>query len=262
MKKLYIGIDIGGSTIRGVLLEEAAANPIRSFTVQIPNNKSAFTKKLLESTKKLIGKHKIAGIGIGVPGIVDSKRNILVHASNPPFLKNWGPKNILRSLRVPIRIDNDSRCFLRSEAFLGAGRGYKNIVAIAIGTGIGSGILINGKIYRGSHNKAGELGNIIIDQRKTFEQLGAKKAFLKTGNTSEIIGIGVANAINMLDPDIVILGGGGGLSKKLNMKTVLSIAKKYAIYSLRGKIPIVQGKLGELAQAIGATLLFQKNLSD
>jgi len=108
---------------------------------------------------------------------------------------------------------------------------------------------------------AGELGHAVIDRGKTFEQLGAKSAFLKTGDTSKIIGIGVANAINTLDPDIVILGGGGGLSKKVNMKTVRSVAQKYIIYSVRGKIPIVRGILGELAQAIGAALLFQ-NLPD
>jgi glucokinase len=99
---------------------------------------------------------------------------------------------------------------------------------------------------------------MIIQNGKTFQELGAKDAFLKLGNRSRIIGIGVANIVNILDPDIVILGGGGGLSKNVKLKTVQSVADKHIIHSIGGKTLIVKGKLGEFAQAIGAALLFKK----
>jgi len=103
---------------------------------------------------------------------------------------------------------------------------------------------------------------MIIDGKRTFQQLGAKGAFLKLGNRSKVIGVGIANIVNILDPDIVILGGGGGLSKNVNLQIVRVVANRYIRRPLRGKTPVVKGKLGESAQAIGAALLFHKNLPD
>ncbi len=144
---------------------------------------------------------------------------------------------------------------MRGEAIIGVGRGYKNIVVLTAGTGIGGGLMVNDKIYYGSNNGAGEFGHMILDNNKTFEQLAAKKAFLKMGDRSKIIGIGIANLINALDPQIVILGGGGVVEGGIKIGTVQKIARKYIVSPLAKKTPIIKGKLGEYSQAIGAALL-------
>ena len=253
---MKLGIDIGGTKIRAVLLSDKNKR-IFAFNIETPKSKKAFLKNLETEIIKIIQKYEISGIGIGLPGIVDAKRGILIKAPHIQFLKNWQAKKFFSKFNKNIEIENDGRCFVLAEAKLGAGRNFKNIVGLTIGTGIGGGIIIDRKIYHGENNSAGEFGHIIIDNNKTFEQLSAKEAFIKYGDRSEIIGIGIANIINILNPDIVILGGGGIISGKVNISTIRSIAKKYIMSSLAKNTPIVQGKLGEDSPAIGAALLLK-----
>ena len=257
MQKFYLGIDVGGSKIRGILLDSPKKKYSFAFNVNTPKNRKKFLKILEREIVKIIKAGKIAGIGIGLPGIVDIKKGILIKAPHLPFLNNWPAKKFLLRFNKNLKFDNDSRCFMISEAMLGAGKEYKNIIGITIGTGIGGGIVINSKIYYGKNYGAGEFGKMVIAHKKTFEQLGAKEAFLKIGDTSKIIGIGIANLINILDPGIVILGGGGIYSGKMKIGTVRKTAKKYIMSPLAKKTPIIKGKLGENSQAIGAALLFK-----
>lgn len=256
MQKIYLGIDIGGTKIRGILLDKRKKySP--AFNLATPRNKKIFLRILEDEICKTIKKKKIIGIGVGLPGIIDIKRGILIKAPNLPYLNGWQAKKFLLTFNKNLKFDNDSRCFAIAEAMLGAGKGHKNIIGITIGTGIGGGIVINNKIYYGKHYGAGEFGKMVIDNKKTFEQIGAKEAFLKYGDRSEVIGIGVANLINIFDPDIVILGGGGLYSGKVKIGTVRKTAKKYVMSPLGKKTPIIKGKLGENSQAIGAALLFR-----
>ncbi len=257
MQKIYLGIDVGGSKIRGILLDSSKKRWSFAFNVNTSKNRKKFLKILEKEIARIIKGRKIAGIGIGLPGIIDIKNGILIEAPHLPFLKNWHAQKFFSKFNKNLKFDNDSRCFVVGETMLGAGKGYKNIIGIAIGTGIGGGIVINNKIYYGKYYGAGEFGKMVIDNKKTFEQMGAKEAFLKTGNTSKIIGIGVANLINILDPEIVILGGGGIYSGKVKLGNVRKTAKKYIMSPLGKKTPIIKGKLGENSQAIGAALLFK-----
>lgn len=253
---MKIGIDVGGTKIRAVLLDSKNRR-IFGFNIETPKNKKVFSKNLEAEIGKLVQKYKISGIGIGLPGVVDKSRGILIKAPHIPFLKNWQAKKFFLEFNNNIEIENDSRCFTLAEFKLGAGRDFKDIVGLTIGTGIGGGIIIDGKIYYGKNNSAGEFGHIIIDDQKIFEQLAAKEAFIKYGDRSEIIGIGVANIINILNPEIVILGGGGVVSGKVKIEIVKKTAKKYIISPSAQKTPIVKSKLGEDSPAIGATLLLK-----
>lgn len=256
MEKPYLGIDIGGSKIKGVLFDSRKNQWFPVFNVKTPKNKKGFLIVLDREINKIIQKKKIAGIGIGLPGIVNLKRGILIKAPNLPFLNNWQAGKFFSKFKVKTKFDNDSRCFIIGEFRLGAGRNYKNIVGIGVGTGIGGGIVINNKIYYGKNYNAGEFGHMIIDGKKNLEQMGAKKAFLKYGDRSEIIGIGVANIINILDPEVVILGGGGVAGDKVKIEIVRKTAQKYTMSPLAKKTPIIKGELGENSQAVGSAMLF------
>ena len=255
--KFYLGIDIGGTKIRTVFLRGLKKQKVCPYAIKLPKNKKDLFNILNDLIRRAAGNKKIAGIGVGLPGITDSRQRILIKAPNLPFLNGWEVKKFFRKFAKEVKIDNDVNCFLIAEANWGAGRGNKNLIGVARGTGIGGGIIIGGKMYGGKNNSAAEFGHIIIDKGRTLEQLAAKKAFLKFGDRSEIIGIGVANLINAFDPDKVILGGGGVVGGGIKIKTVGRVAKKYIMSPLSKKTPIVRGKLGDAAQAIGAALLFK-----
>ncbi|MFA4890338.1 MAG: ROK family protein [Candidatus Paceibacterota bacterium] len=257
MQKIYLGVDVGGTKIKAILLNIKSGRRFGAFEGKTPQNFPAFNKFLEKGIKGVIKKTKISGIGIGLPGVV--KDGKLLEAPHLHFLKNWNVRKFLSRFRVPVKVENDSRCFLVSESILGAGKNKKNIAVLTIGTGIGGGLMINGKIYRGG-GSAGEFGHMIINREKTLEELGAKKAFLKMGDRSKVIGAGIADIINAFDPDVVILGGGGVFHGGMNMEKVKKVARKNIISPVSKKTKIVRGKLGESAQAIGAALLFKVKL--
>ena len=240
------------------MIDSVSKKILSKFIVLTPKSKTVFLKTLDTEIVKLVGRNKISGIGIGLASVV-GKHGFLRKTSKFPFMGKWNAKKFFAKFHYKVKIDNDCRCFLLAEATLGAAKNKKNVLAMTIGTGIGSGIMIDGEIYSGSGNSAGEVGHIIIDGNKTFEELAAKKSFQKYGDRSKVIGIGVANLINVLNPDIVILGGGGILTGKVYLKTVRSVAKKYIASLLAQKTPIIKSRLGELGPALGAAIMSQKS---
>ncbi len=255
--RYYLGVDIGGSNVKMVLVRKDGTRKGATIVFKTPRQKKRLLKTLTAHLKKFIAENAVEGIGVGVPGIVEPKKGILVNAPNLPFLNGWNVKNFFRKFSLPVRVDNDSRCFLRAEARYGVGRGYRHIAVLTIGTGIGGGLLIDGKMYFGSRSGAGEFGHMVVNQGKTLEQLAGKKAYLKHGDRSEVVGIGVANIVNAFDPEIIILGGGGIFGSTLRISKIRSVAKKYVSSPLGKKTRIMKGKLREYAGAIGATLLFK-----
>lgn len=249
-----LGIDIGGTKIRGVVID-SRNKKVADFDIKTPKNKKDFLAALERGIKGISVCYKIFGIGIGLPGIVDVKRGVLVKAPNLPFLDGWQAAEFFKKFSRRVKIENDSRCFLLAESKFGAARKYKNIVGLTIGTGIGGAVMIDGRIYRGANDGTGEIGHMIIDNKKTFEQLAAKKAFEKYGDRSKIIGIGVANIVNVLNPEAVIVGGGGVATGGVKIEIVKKEAKKYIISPLAKNTPIIKGEFGKYASAFGAALL-------
>lgn len=256
-KSFYLGLDVGGSKIRGVLLAVRENRYIFVFEAKTPKNRKLFLKVLEREIWKIIQSKNIVGIGIGLPGIVDMKRGVLIKAPNLAFLNGWQAKKFFSRFKIKTKFDNDSRCFLRAEAMMGAGKKYKNIIALTIGTGIGGGIMINRKIDYGKHFGAGEFGHMILDSRGSLEALGGKKAFLKKYDYHRAIGLGVSDLVNAFDPEAVILGGGPVMSGSVQIEKIKKVARKYIMSPLAKKTPIIKGKLGEYSQAVGAALLLK-----
>lgn len=274
--RYYFGIDIGGSKIKAVLLKNLNRQKPKLFVIDTPRNRKIFLQKVEALILKVAAGKPLTGIGAGVPGIFDAKMGLLIKAPNTQFLNGWNVRIFLKKFAGAVRIDNDSRCFLRGEASWGAARGYKNVLGVAIGTGVGGGIMVDGKMYYGASNGAGEWGHTIIQIKSSppkanppqaekfkvqsygWEKLVGKKAFLKYGDRSEIVGIGVANLVNVFDPDAVILGGGGVTSGSIRLDKVRHIARRYVISPFGKKTLIIKGRLGDAAAAIGAALLFKE----
>lgn len=268
MAKNYIGIDIGGTKILGAVVSESGKIS-KQFLIPTPRSKTDFLRNLKTAVAKLLSAQKISGIGVGVPGVLDMQRKVLLRAPNLPFLNGWRIEKFFAEFHLPVLTDNDSRCFLRAEAGLGAGHGYRNIAGLTIGTGIGGGIVIGGKIYFGAHNSAGEFGHVLMNKNRDLESLAGKKSRIPQTKKDVEIGRGVANIINVLNPEIIILGGGAVTESRINpapenksgvnLSEIKRIAKKHILSPLAQKTSIVKGVLGQTAQAIGAAMLFRSS---
>jgi glucokinase len=159
-KKTVIGIDLGGTNVRaGVIkdgkLVKVIAKPIRS---------SGSKEEVLEDLFAVIDDlkiSKIGGIGVGVPSLVDAKTGIIRDTTNIPSWKEVPLRKILeRRFKAPIYIDNDANCFALGERAFGHGKACANFVGLILGTGLGAGIVSNGKLHSGVDCGAGEFGTI------------------------------------------------------------------------------------------------------
>lgn len=156
-----IGVDVGGTTIAGAVVDLAGNILVRQHYPSAHRGESvAVVIDLIENLMRSAGlqQRHLWGIGLGIPGVTDMAGQKVTHA---PAV-GWESLDIGRIIRdrfkVPFFADNDVNCFARGELWRGALRGVSNGLAIAVGTGIGVGLVINGQLYQGSHNAAGEVG--------------------------------------------------------------------------------------------------------
>ena len=167
MKKYRIGVDIGGTNIKIALVDfdgkiiYSNTTPTRAemgYEAGINNIKQAI-KDLAQETKMDL--KSIEAIGFGLPGQIDYKAGIVKNLPNIPGWVNVPLAKIIEEeFSIPTRLDNDVRCAALGELNFGAGKGCENLICITVGTGIGSGIILNGKLVRGASNAAGEIGHI------------------------------------------------------------------------------------------------------
>ncbi len=169
MKNYAIGIDVGGTGLKGVVLHDTG---VRSFLTRVPTEAEKGGKSVLDKVlvliEAIIDKHgtrkNLLGIGIGTPGAVNASGTVIGGAQNLP---DWEGTNIIKPIRqrfgLPVKTANDALAMTLAEWRFGAGKGLDNIVCLTLGTGIGGGIVANGRIYKGAHGLAGELGHISVD---------------------------------------------------------------------------------------------------
>jgi glucokinase len=302
MKKYVVGVDVGGTNIKLGLVHP------RGFVIA----RSHFpTKPFSSSKKKLIGvlareiekiisseglKHKdIAGIGIGLPGLIDYDRGVVLFLPNIPGWKNVPLKSILeKKLKLPVFVENDVKLITLAEWRFGAGKGVKNLICMTLGTGVGSGLILDNRLYRGAANAAGELGHVPLNEKGPacncggfgcFERyVGNKALFIlagqimnkpdmttqkmfalaEKGQTKALkfwreaathIGNGLVGVVNLLNPELIVIGGGVSNNEKYLFPTIKEVVKKRAM-SLQGSIvQIKRAKFGDDAGIIGAQVL-------
>lgn len=271
-ERKIIAVDLGGTYLRTAVVKN---NKITRYEKKrTPKNKTALIKELVKSIENLMVRD-IRGIGVASPGPLE---NGII--KNPPniALKNYNLKKALKNkFKVKVEIENDANCVAIAESKFGCKR--KNFFILTLGTGIGGGIIINGKLYKGN-GCAGELGHIILHNSKYFENLGAwkrtkiltRKYFKKQvliidlvkmrdkrarkilEELSFYLGQGIASLINIFDPEIVVLGGGMREVGKKFLARIKKQTEKYVI--LPHKPKIVWTKLKHPG-ILGASLLIK-----
>lgn len=167
-----IGIDVGGTNVKIALVDENGkiiySNSVPTYAKMgyeyTVNNIKQAIKDLMKETETQ--PKDIQGIGFDFPGQVDYKTGVVKLAPNIPGWVNVPIAQMIEEeFHIPTKIDNDVRCAALGEMLFGAGRGCENFVCITVGTGIGSGLVVNGQIVRGASNAAGELGHIKLQMK-------------------------------------------------------------------------------------------------
>ena len=311
---MYLGIDLGGTNIAAALVD--GGGTIQSRT-SIPTDSSggadSVIKGLMDVSETLIGGAASAplSIGIGVPGTVDDEAGAVVFTPNLPLRK----VNITRALRerfgCPVRLGNDANCAALGELVAGGAKGAQDVVLITLGTGIGGGLIIGGRLITGVSGGGCELGHQVIvaggrkcgcgrlgcwesyasatglvrtaaDYLETrhdsliwalcggdMKKIGAKSVFdaFRAGDhaakliVGEYIGhlcTGLINLINMLEPELICVGGGVSYAWDCIAEPVQKIIDAEKYYRFSPEAPhtrIVRAELGNDAGIIGAAML-------
>jgi glucokinase len=171
-KKFIIGIDLGGTNLKIALLD-LKYNIIYKNVLSTKGfvKKESLILAIINSINGIIRnsnliKKNILGVGLGLPGPIDIKRGLVHFFPNIPGWKEVNLKSILnKKLRLPIFLDNDANLMCLAEYKLGAAQGFKNVVSLTLGTGVGGGIIIDGNLYRGSSFASAEIGHMPINEK-------------------------------------------------------------------------------------------------
>jgi len=302
MKKYVVGVDVGGTNIKlGVVAPSGQVIVRNSFaTKPFASNKIQLIAALsceIEASIAAAGlnKKQIAGVGIGLPGLVDFEKGIVRFLPNIPGWRSVQLKSILqKKINLPIFVDNDVKLITLAESKFGAGAGVRNLVCLTLGTGVGAGLILNGELYRGEGNAAGELGHMPLNEHGPkcncggfgcFEkyvgnqalfalacrmmgkpgmttltmfalaQKGNKKALLYWKRAAEHIGNGLVGIVNLLNPSLIIIGGGVSNNEKFLFKAITETIRRRAMSFQGSAFKIKRAHFKDDAGIIGAYVL-------
>jgi glucokinase len=167
-ENLYVGIDLGGTDIKGglltkegkIIIQNKIPTEVQGGVEDVLNRIARLVKDLMQSAAE---GGKVTGVGIGMPGQVNVKEGIYREGPNlPGFIDVPVASEIGKRLNLPAKMDNDANVAALGEAVFGAGGGVRDMMMVTLGTGVGSGLIINGEIYHGTNGTAGEFGHTKI----------------------------------------------------------------------------------------------------
>lgn len=315
---MIISIDLGGTKLLTALLDE------HMHVIDQKKHKTPKTtdgdevlKLMISLIEELLdehGKPNIEGIGVGVPSAVNFDEGVVLSTTNIGFV-NYPLKAKLEShFHVPVLVENDVNAGVYGEYRKGAGVGKRHIIGVYPGTGIGGGLILDGRLYRGFAGGAGELGHIMVQPQgrvcgcgsygcletvasKTalakdlvqlaalgkaptiYSKVGTDFAKIKSSHieksmahgeqavidlvlrSGEFLGIGLANFVNIFNPELIVLGG--GLIERLGseyLEKVEQTMRQYAMPELSKHVQLTNAMLGDNTVIIGAAMLLSDSL--
>ena len=218
---LRIGVDLGGTKIEAIALEGSR----EVFRKRLPTPRGDYDGTLL-TVKKLIEEAGEGSVGIGIPGTLSRVSGLVKNANSTWLIGRPLKQDLERILGREVRVENDANCFALSEAVDGAGKGAPVVFGVILGTGVGGGIVVNGKVLVGPNGIAGEWGHnplplpserdlplrsCYCGRAGCIETYLCGPALERDGDLAlyeERLARSLAVVINILDPDVVVLGGG------------------------------------------------------
>ena len=264
-----IGVDLGGTNVRAGLVKAGRSAGQLAGLEKRPIRAQGTEKEVLEDLFAVIDplfSRGVKGIGIGVPSLVDKEKGgVILDTVNIPSWKKVALRKILeKRYRVPVRIDNDANCFALAEARFGAGRGCDNFVGLILGTGVGAGIIANGRLVSGAFCGAGEFGTIpyrdgILENYasgqffRRFGRDGAEVAALAAKGDPEAarlfgeLGVHIGHAVQLvlyaLAPERIVLGGSVGGALPLYREALGEALRAFAFPKVAEQLELRVSKL-------------------
>ena len=286
-----LGIDLGGTKIEAIIINDAFQVIERKrVATNRDEGYDAILKRIVDLAHELMKTGNVEGpIGICTPGAIDFKTGTLKNSNTVCLIDKPLRSDLEVALSLPILMENDANCFALAEAILGAAKDYRLVFGVVLGTGCGGGVVINKNIHRGPNHISGEWGHHVLYPNgrdcycgnrgctesyisgtaleKEWEELTNEfkcvtdiidnEDYLKHPEWKENFinnfGAAMANVIDILDPDAIVLGG--GLSKIDLLYSEGSDAIAKAIFSRNFVTPILKNKLGDSAGVFGAAML-------
>ncbi|MFA4989186.1 MAG: ROK family protein [Candidatus Omnitrophota bacterium] len=305
-KKFIICIDLGGTNLKVALLD---------LNYRIKDREILSTRSFMEKNDLILGivhavtrfikynnlsKAQILGVGLGLPGPIDAKSGVVHFFPNIPGWKEVALRYILRKkLSLPVSLDNDAKLMALAEHRLGAAKGYRNVLCMTLGTGIGGGLILHNKIYRGFNNAAGEIGHLPINEkagapcncgrygcleayvgnqriikeaRRVFKRsitleelswLAVKRNKLAIDiwrKTGNHLGFALAGVVNLLNLDAIIIGGGVAGAGNVLFESIKQALRDQAMGVQAKHVRLFKAKLGNEAGLIGAAIMVKEGL--
>lgn len=168
IRKYYIGIDLGGTFIKGGIIDDEGKIIVND---KVPTESDGGSETVLKNIASLCNSllkkanmtaNDVEGIGMGVPGMIDSERGEVIYSNNLGWADFSIAKELEQLVGLPVRIANDANVAALGETKFGCGKDYNNTVMLTLGTGVGGGIIINGKLFEGNRSAGAELGHAVI----------------------------------------------------------------------------------------------------
>ncbi|MDI3257615.1 MAG: ROK family protein [Kyrpidia sp.] len=302
MRPVVAGIDVGGTRIKaGLVFQDGTVLARRQWATEPNRGPNRVVGRLAADMRTMaqeagVSWEDVVGVGAGWPAFLDMGTGRIIEAAN----LRWRDVPILammeRELGKPVVIDNDGNVAALGEAWIGAGRGAKTALCVTVGTGIGGGIVLDGRIYRGAAATAGEIGHVPMKpdgepctcgRRGCLETLASATALVREGrrrglrgpggegvlSTQDLfelvrrgderaadvireatfwLGRGLASAANLLNPDIIILGGGVSRAGDLWFRPLEEEFRRWALPLVAENCRLTPAFLGEEAGMLGA----------
>lgn len=305
-ERLVFAADLGGTHLRVALVDDTG-RILEQLKQDTPTGDSAelIIDALAAAAEKwCCDERGVVAASLMVPGAVDCDKAVVVQAPNLPSLVNFELKAALEDrLGWPVFLENDANAAAVGEMWLGAARGCHDVVSVTLGTGVGGGVILDGRLWRGAHGSAGEIGHTTVDPfagvkckcgntgclelfasataivRMTREQLSsfpqstlndvelsAKRVYEAGRNGDELalavfkrfgmyLGIGLANLINLIDPQIIVITGGVVNGWELFAEEMYRQVDERAFRTTAQQVKIARAECGDNAGLLGAARL-------
>ena len=292
-QKLYLGIDIGGTKVAAGLVDAQGGIMFKTRVPMTANLDAArgfaAVTEAAEAVQNANPGIAFAGIGVTSPGPLDPRTGVVLNPPNLPCWRNFPlGDEMSKHFGVPIHVDNDANAAALAETMWGAGRRHRCVFYATIGTGIGTGIVIDGRIWHGRTGAAAEGGHMTIDRNGPSCSCGKRgciEAFASGGaiaaraqqvsceavaeawragdpvaedvlrETAGLLAIWLGNVIDLLEPDVIVVGGGVGELMSSWFDFIRGVLPKWSVNQRCREIPLLLANYKEDAGIAGAAAL-------
>jgi glucokinase len=282
-----IGVDVGGTKIAaGIVARGGEVSDVTDRPTPT-QSEDAVVRAIVDCVDALVARHDVAAIGLGVPATVDQRTGSAVAAVNIPLTDVPLRELVSERFSLPCGIDNDANAAAIAEWHVGAGKGTRHMVMLTLGTGVGGGVILDGRPFRGSSGAAAELGHMVIEHDGRLCQgtctgrghietyatglaaaaqygddahalirnahAGEQRALDVLREIGRRLGSALGTLVNVFDPELIVIGGGfGEAADDFLLRPAREVMQREALPPGRDRVRVVPAALGPGAGVVGA----------